>query len=31
MRVDGKLMNSIPPEEASHTFAVPQMGLIVPL
>jgi hypothetical protein len=31
MRVDGKPMRSIPPEEASHTFAVPQLGLIVPL
>ena len=31
MRVNGKRMNSIDPEEASHTFAVPQMGLIVPL
>ena len=31
MRVDGKPMRSIHPEEASHTFAVPQIGLIVPL
>ena len=31
MRVDGRLMRSITPEEASHTFAVPQLGLIVPL
>ena len=31
MEVDGKSMRSIPPEEASHTFAVPQLGLIVPL
>jgi hypothetical protein len=31
MLVDGKSMKSIPPEEASHTFAVPQIGLIVPL
>ena len=31
MRVDGKSMRSIPPDEASHTFAVPQIGLIVPL
>ncbi len=31
MTVDGKSMVSIPPEEASHTFAVPQLGLIVPL
>jgi hypothetical protein len=31
MTVNGKVMDSIDPEEASHTFAVPQMGLIVPL
>jgi hypothetical protein len=31
MRVDGKWMRAIDPEEASHTFAVPQLGLIVPL
>ena len=31
MRVNGKLMGSIDPDAASHTFAVPQMGLIVPL
>ncbi len=31
MRVDGKRMKSIPPEEASHTFAAPELGLIVPL
>lgn len=31
MLVDGRPMRSIPPEEASHTFAVPQIGLIVPL
>ena len=31
MRVGGKSMISIPPDEASHTFAVPQIGLIVPL
>ncbi|HXV05287.1 MAG TPA: hypothetical protein VFP23_05220 [Solirubrobacterales bacterium] len=31
MLVNGKPMTSIDPEEASHTFAVPQMGLIVPL
>jgi hypothetical protein len=31
MLVDGKPMRSIPPDEASHTFAVPQIGLIVPL
>jgi hypothetical protein len=31
MLVDGKPMQTIPPEEASHTFAVPEIGLIVPL
>jgi hypothetical protein len=31
MKVNGKTMDSIDPEEASHTFAIPQMGLIVPL
>lgn len=31
MVVDGKPMRTIPPEEASHTFAVPEIGLIVPL
>jgi hypothetical protein len=31
MRVNGKRMRSINPEEASHTFAVPQIDLIVPL
>ncbi len=31
MQVDGKQMVSIDPEEASHTFAVPEIGLIVPL
>ncbi len=31
MKVDGKPMGSISPEEASHTFAIPQLGLIVPL
>jgi hypothetical protein len=31
MVVDGKSMRSIPPDEASHTFAVPQLDLIVPL
>jgi hypothetical protein len=29
--VDGKTVNAIKPEEASHTFAVPQLGLFVPL
>jgi hypothetical protein len=31
MTLDGKAVNSIPPEEASHTFAVPQLGVFVPL
>lgn len=31
MTVNGKVMSSIDPEEASHTFAIPQMGLVVPL
>ncbi len=31
MKVNGKSMRSIPPDEASHTFAVPQIGLVVPL
>jgi hypothetical protein len=29
--VDGKAVNSIEPEEASHTFAVPELGVFVPL
>jgi len=31
MTVDGKSTDSINPEEASHTFAVPQLGIFVPL
>ncbi len=31
MTLDGKTVNSIPPEEASHTFVVPQLGVFVPL
>jgi hypothetical protein len=31
MLVDGKPTTSIDPEEASHTFAVPQLGLFIPL
>ena len=31
MQVNGKTMNVIDPDVASHTFAVPQLGLIVPL
>jgi hypothetical protein len=29
--VDGKAVGSIDPEAASHTFAVPEMGILVPL
>jgi hypothetical protein len=29
--LDGKPFNSIEPEEASHTFAVPELGVFVPL
>jgi hypothetical protein len=29
--VDGKTVSSIDPEEASHTFAIPQLGVFVPL
>jgi hypothetical protein len=29
--VDGKAMRTINPDSASHTFAIPQLGLIVPL
>jgi hypothetical protein len=29
--VDGKVLNAINPEEASHTFAVPELGVFVPL
>jgi hypothetical protein len=29
--VDGKTVNAIDPEEASHTFAVPELGVFVPL
>jgi hypothetical protein len=31
MTVDGKTINHIDPEEASHTFVVPQLGVFVPL
>jgi hypothetical protein len=31
MTVDGKTVNAISPEEASHTFAVPELGVFVPL
>lgn len=29
--LDGKTFKAIPPEEASHTFAVPELGVFVPL
>ena len=29
--VDGKAMRAIDPDDASHTFAIPQLGVIVPL
>jgi hypothetical protein len=29
--VDGKSMSMIDPDDASHTFAIPQLGIIVPL
>jgi hypothetical protein len=29
--VDGKPMNVLPPDDASHTFAVPQLGVIIPV
>lgn len=29
--VDGKSMSTINPDDASHTFAIPQLGVIVPL
>jgi hypothetical protein len=31
MRINGKPANSIPPDTASHTFAVPELGILVPL
>jgi hypothetical protein len=31
MTLDGTLTRTIPPEEASHAFAIPQLGLNVPL
>jgi hypothetical protein len=31
MTLDGKLTRAIPPEEASHAFALPQLGISVPL
>jgi hypothetical protein len=31
MTVDGKRMNALPPDDASHTFAIPDLGVSVPL
>ncbi|HEY2600418.1 MAG TPA: hypothetical protein VGI67_02605 [Thermoleophilaceae bacterium] len=31
MNVDGKRMNALPPDDASHTWAVPDLGISVPL
>jgi hypothetical protein len=31
MIVDGKTLNVLPPDDASHTFAVPAYGLVVPV
>jgi hypothetical protein len=31
MTVNGKPMNALPPDDASHTFAVPELGISVPL
>jgi hypothetical protein len=31
MAVDGKSMRALPPDDASHTFAVPDLGVSVPL
>jgi hypothetical protein len=31
MRVDGRTVRSIKPDDASHTFTVPELGVIVPL
>ena len=31
MRINGKPARAIPPDTASHTFAVPQLGILVPL
>jgi len=31
MTLDGKTVNAVSPEEASHTFAVPELGVFVPL
>ena len=30
-RVDGKVLEAMPPDQPSHTFAVPEMGILVPI
>ena len=31
MQLDGKTVNAIDPDDASHTFTIPQMGIVVPI
>ena len=31
MVVDGKTLSSLPPDDASHTFAVPELGVVIPV
>ncbi len=31
MTVDGRTMHALPPDDASHTFAIPELGVSVPL
>lgn len=31
MVVDGKTLDALPPDDASHTFAVPQLGIVIPV
>ena len=31
MQLDGKTVKNISPDDASHTFTVPQMGIVVPI
>ncbi|HET7043251.1 MAG TPA: hypothetical protein VFI37_00245 [Gaiellaceae bacterium] len=31
MVVDGKTLDSLPPDDASHTFAVPALGIVIPV
>ncbi len=30
-RVDGKVLTAMPPDQPSHTFAVPELGILVPI